>query len=44
LGDALYASPKEIAKAPRLLLHARELQFQHPVTAKWMAFESSVPF
>lgn len=44
LGDALYASPEEIAKAPRLLLHARELQLKHPVTAKWMAFESSVPF
>ena len=44
LGDALYASAEEIAKAPRLLLHARELQLKHPVTAKWMAFESSVPF
>ena len=44
LGDALYATPEEIAKAPRLLLHARELQLKHPVTAKWMAFESSVPF
>ena len=44
LGDALYASPEEIAKAPRLLLHARELQLKHPVTAKCMAFESSVPF
>jgi len=44
LGDALYATPEEIAKAPRLLLHARELQLKHPVTAKWMAFECSVPF
>ena len=44
LGDALYASPEELAKAPRLLLHARELQLKHPVTAKWMVFESSVPF
>jgi tRNA pseudouridine32 synthase/23S rRNA pseudouridine746 synthase len=44
LGDALYASPEEIAKAPRLLLHARELQLKHPITAKWVAFESSVPF
>ena len=44
LGDALYASPEELAKAPRLLLHARELQLNHPVTAKWMVFESSVPF
>lgn len=44
LGDALYASPEELAKAPRLLLHARELQLKHPVTAKWMVFETSVPF
>ena len=44
LGDALYASPEELAKAPRLLLHASELQLNHPVTAKWMVFESSVPF
>jgi tRNA pseudouridine32 synthase/23S rRNA pseudouridine746 synthase len=44
LGDALYASPEELAKAPRLLLHARELQLKHPVTAKWVVFESSVPF
>lgn len=44
LGDALYASPEELATAPRLLLHARELQLNHPVTAKWMVFESSVPF
>jgi tRNA pseudouridine32 synthase/23S rRNA pseudouridine746 synthase len=40
----LYASTEEMAKAPRLLLHARELQLKHPVTAKWMAFESAVPF
>lgn len=44
LGDALYASPEEFARAPRMLLHARELQFRHPMTAKWMAFESTVPF
>jgi len=44
LGDGLYASTEEMAKAPRLLLHARELQLKHPVTAKWMAFESAVPF
>ncbi len=44
LGDALYASPEIQAKSNRLLLHARDLQFKHPVTAKWMAFESKVPF
>jgi tRNA pseudouridine32 synthase/23S rRNA pseudouridine746 synthase len=44
LGDALYASPDIQAQSPRLLLHARVLQFKHPVTAEWMAFESTVPF
>ena len=44
LGDTLYASPEIQAKSNRLLLHARDLQFKHPVTAKWMAFESKVPF
>jgi tRNA pseudouridine32 synthase/23S rRNA pseudouridine746 synthase len=44
LGDSLYATPEILAKSPRLLLHARELQFKHPVTAEWMAFESTVPF
>jgi tRNA pseudouridine32 synthase/23S rRNA pseudouridine746 synthase len=44
LGDGLYASPEILAKSPRLLLHARELQFKHPITAAWMAFESTVPF
>jgi tRNA pseudouridine32 synthase/23S rRNA pseudouridine746 synthase len=44
LGDALYASPDIQAQSTRLLLHARVLQFKHPVTAEWMAFESTVPF
>jgi len=44
LGDALYAPPEVQARSSRLLLHARILQFMHPVTAKWMAFESKVPF
>lgn len=44
LGDALYASPAIQAQSPRLLLHARVLQLKHPVTAEWMAFESTVPF
>lgn len=43
-GDALYASPDIHAQSPRLLLHARVLQLKHPVTAEWMAFESTVPF
>jgi tRNA pseudouridine32 synthase/23S rRNA pseudouridine746 synthase len=44
LGDALYASPYIQAQSPSLLLHARLLQFKHPLTAEWMAFESNVPF
>lgn len=44
LGDTLYAPSEVQAQSSRLLLHARILQFKHPVTAKWMAFESKVPF
>lgn len=44
LGDALYAPPEVQAQSSRLLLHARILRFKHPVTAKWMVFESQVPF
>ena len=44
LGDSLYATPEILAKSPRLLLHARELQFKHPMKAEWMSFESAVPF
>lgn len=31
-GDALYAPPEVLARAPRLLLHAQILALQHPVT------------
>jgi tRNA pseudouridine32 synthase / 23S rRNA pseudouridine746 synthase len=44
LGDALYAPPHVLAAAPRLLLHATQLEFAHPVTGKWMAFKSKLPF
>jgi tRNA pseudouridine32 synthase/23S rRNA pseudouridine746 synthase len=44
LGDSLYATPEILAKSPRLLLHARELQFKHPITEQWLTFESKVPF
>jgi tRNA pseudouridine32 synthase/23S rRNA pseudouridine746 synthase len=43
-GDTLYASPEIQGQSSRLLLHARVLQFKHPITAKWMSFESKVPF
>jgi tRNA pseudouridine32 synthase/23S rRNA pseudouridine746 synthase len=44
LGDALYASPEVCVRAPRLLLHARHLKFQHPITQEWLSFETAVPF
>jgi tRNA pseudouridine32 synthase/23S rRNA pseudouridine746 synthase len=44
LGDNLYAPNEALSKAPRLLLHARQLQFKHPITAEWLSFESTVPF
>ncbi|HET7793319.1 MAG TPA: RluA family pseudouridine synthase [Rhizobacter sp.] len=44
LGDGLYA-PKEVRdRAPRLLLHARQLELAHPVSGQAMRFESPVPF
>jgi tRNA pseudouridine32 synthase/23S rRNA pseudouridine746 synthase len=40
LGDALYAPPDVAAAAPRLLLHATELAFAHPVSGDWVSFQS----
>lgn len=44
LGDALYAPAAVLARAPRLLLHARWVSFVHPVTRQVVCFESEVPF
>lgn len=44
LGDALYAPPPVQAMAPRLLLHAAQLQFAHPVHGEPLSFASSPPF
>jgi tRNA pseudouridine32 synthase/23S rRNA pseudouridine746 synthase len=44
LGDALYAPPEVRALAPRLLLHASELAFNHPASAGQLAFRSPAPF
>ena len=44
LGDPLYAGATALAAADRLLLHAREIQFSHPVTEKIMCWKSSCPF
>jgi tRNA pseudouridine32 synthase / 23S rRNA pseudouridine746 synthase len=44
LGDALYASQAIQAQAPRLLLHASELQLSHPATGASMHWRSEPPF
>ncbi len=43
VGDALYA-PDGGASAPRLLLHARQLQLLHPVTGQALDLQDPVPF
>ena len=44
LGDALYAPPQVQAMAPRLLLHASRLAFEHPATGERIEHESRAPF
>jgi len=44
LGDTLYASPEVQALAPRLLLHAAELRFEHPATGAALDLQSDAPF
>lgn len=44
LGDELYASPADAGRAPRLLLHAEYLSFNHPVSGATMHFHCSTPF
>ena len=44
LGDALYADEAACALAPRLMLHATALAFDHPATDAPMAFASAAPF
>ncbi len=44
LGDALYANAAQQARAPRLLLHAAWLAFEHPGTGLWVEFTSPAPF
>ena len=44
LGDSLYASPEARARADRLLLHAYELAFAHPVSGAALRFTSPAPF
>lgn len=44
LGDALYAPAQVAAAAPRLLLHACELQLTQPLSGRALHLESAAPF
>ncbi len=44
LGDIFYAHKKALAGSKRLLLHASELSFYHPITKKRMTFRSASNF
>lgn len=44
VGDALYAPADVEAMAPRLLLHACELQFSHPAGGAHMVFQNTPEF
>jgi tRNA pseudouridine32 synthase/23S rRNA pseudouridine746 synthase len=44
LGDSLYASPQARNKASRLLLHAAEISFEHPLNGRLSRFSARIPF
>lgn len=44
LGCDMYAHPEALAMAPRMLLHATTLAFEHPATGKWLAGECQPDF
>lgn len=44
LGDALYAGEALVARAPRLLLHARQLGLHHPRHGDWREYELPAAF
>ncbi len=44
LGCDLYGTPETQDKSKRLMLHAKELHFTHPVSGKKLAFVSPTPF
>ncbi len=44
LGDNLYADQAVLNKAPRLQLHAEEIQLRHPKTEQMVSFNCEVPF
>ena len=44
LGDTLYAPESIVALSPRLLLHAHQLAFTHPVTGERLSFQAACSF
>ena len=44
LGDQLYAPPEIQAQAPRLLLHAQQLQLTHPINGQAIEVECKASF
>ncbi len=44
VGDSLYALPNVRDKASRLLLHASEISFEHPLNGRHSQFSARIPF
>ncbi|MFT4823688.1 MAG: tRNA pseudouridine32 synthase/23S rRNA pseudouridine746 synthase [Halioglobus sp.] len=44
LGCDMYAHEEALKMAPRLMLHATELGFEHPATGKWLSGECPADF
>lgn len=44
VGDALYADARACAMSERLLLHARSVELNHPITGEWIRVESTEDF
>ena len=44
LGDDLYAPVESLSRSPRLLLHARQLEFKHPISNQTICCSSEIPF
>ena len=44
LGDSLYASPRARDQAKRLMLHASEISFEHPLNGRHSHFSARIPF
>lgn len=44
LGDPLYADPQTYVRSSRMTLHAKHLDFDHPLTGEKLSFDSAVPF